>query len=200
MPHEINCPRCATALRVAPDETGRWLTCPRCLASVPNPNRDEGVVERPSPRPAPEGDYCPECGEPVRSGWRRCPSCDALLRRPAAARGRSLDLEVKRDSVGAIVVTAVMGALVLLGAVLFFATDSASVVAQASGDNQTIFAVLGLVVFAVVAGVLVLVWAARNPTVSIVSGVLGGVLLGALGVVLLICVAIQGIINTCKCN
>ena len=37
MPEPILCPSCQKPLRVSADVHLAWLTCPRCLALVPNP-------------------------------------------------------------------------------------------------------------------------------------------------------------------
>jgi hypothetical protein len=54
---ELTCQRCGNTLQVADSVEGKWLTCPRCLASVRNPNADrvtstpsQGQVQ-PAPRP-----------------------------------------------------------------------------------------------------------------------------------------------------
>lgn len=55
MPRETTCPSCGTVLDVSDTLTKRWLTCPRCLSSVGNPNvllSAEGVIAAPPPRPA----------------------------------------------------------------------------------------------------------------------------------------------------
>ena len=69
MPLETTCPRCKHVLRVPAGVAGRWLTCPRCLSSVGNPNE---LVADPSGRPAPPSaeelrqTVCPECGRELR--------------------------------------------------------------------------------------------------------------------------------------
>jgi hypothetical protein len=58
---ELTCPRCGNTLRVADSVEGKWLTCPRCLASVRNPNADRvatapsGGQVQPLPRPPYQG-------------------------------------------------------------------------------------------------------------------------------------------------
>ena len=54
MPRETTCPSCGNVLSVPESVTKRWLTCPRCLASVGNPHvllPPEGITPAPPPRP-----------------------------------------------------------------------------------------------------------------------------------------------------
>jgi hypothetical protein len=197
MAQEIECARCGTTLRVAPDETDRWLTCPRCLASVANPNRAEAVTDRPAPVLEAVDDGCPECGSPVQPGWRRCPHCESPLYRPPIRRVRSLDHEVKRDSSTALVVTAVMGGLLLTGVIMFFATGAAALMAGAPDELKGILVLVGAIMLAVVAGVIALVWTNRNPTTSILGGVLGTLSLTLGGILIGMLLVIIAIIATC---
>jgi hypothetical protein len=52
VPRETTCPSCGNVLSVPESVTKRWLTCPRCLASVGNPHvllPPEGVTPAPPP-------------------------------------------------------------------------------------------------------------------------------------------------------
>lgn len=52
MPHRFQCPHCACALRVSESVTASHLTCPRCLAEIPNPAvaaTDSGHGDTPVP-------------------------------------------------------------------------------------------------------------------------------------------------------
>jgi len=54
VPRETTCPSCGNVLSVPESVTKRWLTCPRCLASVGNPHvllPPEGITPAPPPRP-----------------------------------------------------------------------------------------------------------------------------------------------------
>lgn len=44
MPHRVTCPHCASALKVMDSVTASFVTCPRCLALIPNPGVSEERV------------------------------------------------------------------------------------------------------------------------------------------------------------
>jgi hypothetical protein len=85
-----------------------WLTCPRCLAVVPNP-AIESVTASPAPAapvvpetasPSPENPpagerICPQCGKPIQARWLFCPHCEVALRSPM---GGPVDAIVRRDT------------------------------------------------------------------------------------------------------
>lgn len=117
MAREVTCPTCHHQLLIPDSAAGRWLTCPRCLASVGNPNvllpgaitPAEGGTPRteppaPPPResiPPPAGGVCPWCNREVESSWRVCPHCEGPLRGAGRQRAlRSADEEVRGDSKG----------------------------------------------------------------------------------------------------
>jgi hypothetical protein len=126
MPHEITCPTCQHTLHVAAGTPGRWLTCPRCLASVGNPFV-LGVTDAPArppvappPEPAAGEDRCPGCGRAVDRGWRLCPFCAEPLGRAAAPRRPAgVDEEVQGDSKGVGLGLIALGMLGAVGMVLF---------------------------------------------------------------------------------
>ncbi len=95
----VQCPRCSCTLRVPTDSRDDFLTCPRCLAEVPNPAHPAGTTgsqSAPTVR-AESATTCPECGEPVGRNWRFCPNCEAPLRSPFPG-GRSAPVDVRRDN------------------------------------------------------------------------------------------------------
>src|SRR4051812_1300296 len=126
--HEVTCPRCNHVLRIPAGARDRWLTCPRCLASVGNPNvlvtaaPPAPPVDRPLPPPeegAGERD-CPGCGRAVSRSWRLCPFCEEPLRGAAPPpRGGSLDDEVRGDSRVVGIGLIALGLLGACGIVLF---------------------------------------------------------------------------------
>ena len=191
MTREITCPRCATTLRVAPEVKDRSLSCPRCLASVPNPYSEGITAAPPAPQAAgPERSRCPHCDEPVEPRWRRCPNCEAPLRQGAGRRRRPVDVEVKRDNAGAVAFTAVVALLVVVGLVLFFASGAADGISR-DRDFYQLSSMVVLVLGAMNAGSLLLVWSVRplEPGhAGVAAGIGLGILLVPLGVVVTFCV------------
>lgn len=56
MPHRITCSWCETHLRVDDAITAAYVTCPNCLARLPNPGAPAAVAETPTPdAPIPSG-------------------------------------------------------------------------------------------------------------------------------------------------
>jgi hypothetical protein len=176
---------------VADDVHTRWLTCPRCLAEIAGPAAVQAEAPpRPTEQAAAESPpTCTRCGREVQPGWRTCPFCEAPLRgrRPARPAGL-LDDEARRDRTGATVVAAVLGALLLVGTVAFFAMGGAQLTA-ASEAGPGILAAGVLLLLALGVGVVVLVYTSRSRTSSTIGGVLGGVGMGLGAVVLYILLA-----------
>jgi hypothetical protein len=223
MSREATCFSCRQVLHVSADAQGRWLTCPRCLASVGNPNvllpTEPPPTGAPPPAPAsvevqtqlPEtttgATTCPSCGREVDPVWRACPYCESSLReaRPKLSYG-SLDAEVGRDSRGTNFVAIALGALLILGVVLFVVIGGPMMVQSGTNVGQVILVGL-LALGAFVAGVIALAVGARHQAVTAVSGVLGGLVVGV-GVVLLvvlvacmtIAAAITNFMHTCGCK
>jgi hypothetical protein len=126
MTHEITCPTCKHTLRVAAGAPGRWLTCPRCLASVGNPHVLQApdaparLPSAPPPEQAAAEDRCPGCGRVVAPRWRTCPFCAEPLGRAAAPRRpAAVDEEVRGDSKGVGLGLVLLGLLGGAGMVLF---------------------------------------------------------------------------------
>lgn len=200
MSREATCVRCQHVLHVSPDAQSLWLTCPRCLASVGNPNRvlpaeppTTAVTSAPAPWAIPQGLSCPWCDYKVEATWRVCPHCGRTLAREGPKSSRaSLDAEVRRDSRGVNVVALVLGVLLMVGAVLFVAVGGPMAV-QSSKDGAAVVGVGILALGAFVGGLIAMAVGARNRAVTVVSGVVGGVVLGVgavLLVVLLLCMSI----------
>jgi hypothetical protein len=127
VPRETTCPSCGNVLSVPDTVTKRWLTCPRCLASVGNPNvllPPEGVTPAPTaPAPAPPAPgeaVCPGCARPVEPGWRICPNCEAPLGRPPAwERTADADDEAVGDTKSVGLILVVLGLLGAVGVIFF---------------------------------------------------------------------------------
>ena len=187
MPRETTCPSCGNVLSVPDTVTKRWLTCPRCLASVGNPNvllPSEGVT--PAPRPAASADLappepvCPACGRRVEPGWGVCPNCRAPLgRTPAAPRAADADDEAVGDtrSVGLILV--VLGLLGSLGVVFFLCAGGTQQWTDAKHAAAIAFFVAFVLLAVVVAGMSI------SATGRRVAGRVLSMALGATAIVLL---------------
>jgi hypothetical protein len=189
----LTCSSCGHTLRIAGDETDRWLTCPRCLARVVNPNalmtadaRRERAAE-----PSGEEPICPECGREVKRSWRMCPFCEAPLRRARARSLPSVDDEVRRDTTGlgiGLIVLAVLGGV---GIIVFLCGGGLKDMRMA--DTQAV--AMGAILFGIfllvpaIAGIVLTV-RGREPGSRILGGILGavgvGLLVAALGVSFLI--------------
>jgi hypothetical protein len=118
MAQRIPCPGCGRWLRIPGGIAEPWLTCPKCLAQLPNPaavTPAAGVQAGPSP-PTPA--FCPKCGEAVEASWRYCPACHEDLRQPAVwGFGAATDSDVRRDQWGtsvSLILLAVFGGLGLI--------------------------------------------------------------------------------------
>jgi hypothetical protein len=79
MPHLQDCPSCKATLSIADFVTAPWLTCPRCLAKIPN--------QKPSNKPT-----CMMCAEEIPPGVRTCPHCRSVIA------GSLVDMDVERDT------------------------------------------------------------------------------------------------------
>lgn len=187
MPRETACPSCGNVLSVPDTVTKRWLTCPRCLASVGNPNvmlPPEGITPSPAPpapaAPAPGEPACPACGRAVERGWRVCPNCEAALGRPPAS-GRTADADDEAvgdtKSVGLILV--VLGLLGAVGVIFFLCGGGADKLTDAKHAAAIAFFVTFVLLGVVVAGMSISA-AGRQ-----VAGRVLSIALGATAIVLL---------------
>jgi len=203
MTREVSCPSCQNRLRVPAGSPEKWLTCPRCLGSIRNPNdlltsEAPPVLEPADPARELPPPTCPSCERRVERGWRVCPYCEQELKRPrVVSRIDSLERDVKQDATGGIVVAAVLGTMLLLGIVAFFTMNGPQLLAQ-SGDAQGVLAVGGIALLVVVIGVVIITFKSRNKAARVVSGVVGGIAIGA-GIVglmvLLACLTLMAVIN-----
>ena len=212
MTREATCFSCRHVLRVAPDAQGRWLTCPRCLASVGNPYvllaaappSSTAPLPLPEPPLSPEVSICPWCQRPTEPNWRACPLCEKPLHdvRPRSVQA-SLDDEVRRDNRGVNVIAIVLGGLLVVGAVLFVVVGGPMAIQSSNGGEAVVFVGV-LAMGAFVAGLIALAVGARNQAVTAVSGVMGGLAIGAGAVLLVvlvlclsICAGITNFMHTC---
>jgi len=103
-------------LRVPDDVTSSEITCPRCLAAVPNPKLGPAIAVAEVPA---RTSSCPRCGMRVEEHWKFCPNCEAYLLGPRRGiRGRRLDADVRRDSTLTtvlLILLAVLGGFGLFG-------------------------------------------------------------------------------------
>jgi hypothetical protein len=167
MSREITCPVCRHTLSVAGDVRMSWITCPRCLTEVMNPQHHVSASPPTAALPVPvvpmrerepDEPRCPECGEAVKLSWRYCPNCDAPLGRGRTIRQvTSVEQDVRRDTGlagGGLVLLGLLGGV---GIVLFLCGGGLNEVrsrSQAQGIAG-IATVIGVVLFgAVVAGMV----------------------------------------------
>lgn len=116
MSQTVTCAGCKTVLRVPGGCTDRWLSCPRCLATVENPAARAGSSE---PAPSTAAASCPDCGKTLEPTWRFCPYCksSASSARQPSKSSRPADADVRMDT-GLIGVGLVV--LGMLGAIAIF--------------------------------------------------------------------------------
>ncbi len=123
MPRSVTCPGCRRVLRVPEDVTSSEITCPRCLAAVPNPKLGPAIAVAEAPA---RTSSCPRCGTRVQEHWKFCPNCEAYLLGPRRGiRGRRLDVDVRRDSTLTtvlLILLAVLGGFGLFGYLLVAVT------------------------------------------------------------------------------
>jgi hypothetical protein len=166
MPQFMNCAACQARLRIPDGVTERWLTCPRCLASVVNPAWEVAAAATGITTSA--GGGTPLAPSPV-------PLEEQI------ALFRAADADVQRDSRGmhgCMIALAVLGViqiwLILLGIAV-------------TGEAGAVGAGIG---FLVLIGVAVLLVRAReNPTARGVARVAVG-LLAVIGALVLAAVAL----------
>jgi hypothetical protein len=204
MPDPVTCPRCQTRLAVERDRRSRWLTCPRCLSSIPNPALSD-VAPAPSPAPAAAAEPrppevlpvpqppCPDCGQPVEPSWRYCPFCDAPLgSRWEPEPEESLEADVRRDTSAIGIGLAVLGLLGGGGMIVFYCGGGMSGVRSRSAAEQAagIGVLIGVILFGLVVTGMVLGGVGKSGGGRLASTVLSAIALGVLG----LAVGIAGIV------
>jgi hypothetical protein len=204
MASEIACPRCNQRLRVLPDTAVRWLTCPRCLASIKNPGEigdvyalaaepDAPAEARPGPR------NCRSCGRPAEAGWRFCPYCEQPLRRrrQAVTRERSEpDEDAWWDARGVDGGLIGLGVLLMVGIVLFVSQNGLRL--RRINTPGEFLCVGAPLLIAGVGGVLALAAGAGNPLARRVTRGVGCATMAAGIAGLLILSAFIGLLSICS--
>ena len=136
MSTRISCPGCGRSLRLPTDCTAETLSCPRCLARIPNPQASVTSAAIQAATPAAPAPAAPSTSITEQGPW------------PRAA---SVDVDVRRDSrrtSGCLIALAVLGGIGVSWALL-----GSVVVASESGTLEILFTVLGvLLVFTVSSG------------------------------------------------
>jgi hypothetical protein len=120
MPQTQECPGCKARLRIADGVASRTVTCPRCLAEVPNPGAGQPV---PVAEPVTEATRpCPRCKKPILPHYYFCPNCNA----PLFGRGGSnvpadeiVENDIRRDTGSISVMLAVLAVLGVMGVLSF---------------------------------------------------------------------------------
>jgi amino acid transporter len=144
------------------------------------------------------------------SPWLTCPYClarvvnpQSLVRRdlPTSSLHReyerdSVDVEVSRDSHGGLIAGILLGVFLLIGGILFISSGGIKMV-TASKEGPAVFGIGILVLGSILAGTVFVVSTSKNRVVTAVTGVFGGLLLGAGVIVLLIILFCLGILQTC---
>lgn len=196
MPREALCPSCSNRLLVPADVADRTVTCPRCLASIGNPNVLV-TASVPAPPIAQASSLCPGCARTVEAGWRVCPHCEEILNRPQpVSQPSSLERDVQRDTRAGCGVFGVLGAMLFLGIFIFFAMDGPRLLAgRPDAQGEVLF--WGMVVVLFVSGSVFIAFKARSKATTIVFSVLGGLAFGAGMFFLVMVLVCMGIATTC---
>jgi hypothetical protein len=160
MSTRLTCPGCGRSLFLPDDCTAELLSCPRCLAHIPNPQAGDtpaAVQTTPSPPPTP-----PATG--VQRGPRRLRSPD-------------VDVDVRRDSRGTSVLMIVLAVFGGLG--VSYALLVGFAIAAEDRAVEPLLILLGvLAVITVISGLLVF---ARRPSPTMGANI-GRTILGALSI------------------
>ena len=197
MPYRIGCPKCNATLKVPEEVRDRWITCPRCLASVMNPDRgvtEEPVIEPPEPRRLSEDDSptCRECGEEVEARWRYCPYCLASLR--GGSRYRSIkraDADAK-DDLGWIGFCMVAAGLLGL-----FSLIALPVLGTVSISGEAVIVIGGGILILVLAGMGIGI-ASRDEGARTGVSIMGGITVGIVLACLIPIAFCMGLVNGCR--
>jgi hypothetical protein len=208
MPREVVCSSCKQRLRVPADAAEKWLTCPRCLASVGNPNVLVTAEAPAAPAALPAGPAdifpgpaeqqpasrtCPNCSRLVERDWRFCPYCEEDLQRPrAAGKASSLDRDIKRDTQVGCGMIGVLGAMLGVGIIVFVLSDGPRVLAGRP-DALGGFLVWTVIVGLLVVGCVVGAFRTHSKAGSVAFGIFGGLAFMAGLFVMVVTLACMGI-------
>jgi hypothetical protein len=204
MPSELACHRCNRRLRVTPDAESRWLTCPRCLASVRNPHfsGQANPVLDAAPIAIREvevtGKVCPTCGHDVKSDWHFCPYCEQSLRPRSldVRRGTLSDDDAAFDRRGANVGLVLVGLLLIIGVVAFLGTGGLWRMLNLRDPRSFIGAGMVLLV-AVIGGLLAIGAGLRDESARGWSQMFGCFMTGAGMTCILIFASCIGLLSVC---
>ncbi|HEV3083238.1 MAG TPA: zinc ribbon domain-containing protein [Gemmataceae bacterium] len=201
MPQQVKCAACGRWLRFPDDLQEQWLTCPRCLAHVANPNRPAAgataaggtstavteayPVSPPIPTPP---RTCPGCGKTLDPEWRFCPYCEHDAARRSLRRGSlSVDRDVRQDTRGTgcgLIGLAVLGAIGLAMALI----PSFGIAAEMRSIGPLMPVTLVVLVLAGIATGIMFARTTGNPAARGVGRVILGTLVGA-GIISLVILA-----------
>jgi hypothetical protein len=104
---------------------------------------------------------------------------------------------VRRDVGTVQIVAMVLGALLIVGAVAFFLCGGMELVGS---DFDSAITACVVLVGIVLAGLAAIAIGSRNKIVYGITGALGGLLVGAAAVLLIIAAIINSILTACKCK
>ena len=177
MPQQVKCEACGRWLRLPDDLQEQLLTCPRCLANVPNPNRA---------RPAASATAAGDTSTAVTETYPVSPPVttpSSSLRRASL----SVDRDVRQDTRGTgcgLIGLAVLGAIGLALSLI----PSFGIAAQLRSTGPLIPITLVVLVLAGIATGIMFARTHGNPTARGVGRVIFGTLVGA-GVLVLVILA-----------
>ncbi len=172
MSTRITCPGCHRSLLLKVDCTAEALSCPRCLARIPNPQARVTSTEVQAETPAASTPASPSAGITERSPW------------PCAA---DVDVDVRRDSrrtSGCLIALAVLGGIGVSWALL------GGIVAANEGADGVLLSILG---FLLMLTVVSAVWVFAHHPGETPGAHIGRTMLGVLtisGVLVLLLVAV----------
>jgi hypothetical protein len=185
MSERIYCPACKRALRLPADCVDPWLSCPRCLARIRNPQSEPerapsspGVApqeRQPEARPR-----CPGCGVDVEPRWLFCPFCEERLRdRLPRQWSGSVEGDVRRDTT---TMQVILILLAIVGGLGIFLALMTSFAALTDNEVAPLFVTLAvLFVLTVISAIIVSVREKKSPQPTAARIVLGTITLaGAL--------------------
>jgi hypothetical protein len=159
MSTRLTCPGCGRALLLPADCTAELLSCPRCLARIPNPQAPDTSAAIQATPPAAPPSAPPPAPVRERGEW---------------GRGVPVDVDVRRDSQrtnGCLVVLAVLGAIGICYALL-----GGMAMAQ-DRIFQPLLLTLGLLAVFTIASIA---WVYSHRPSESVSGNIGRTVLGVL--------------------
>jgi hypothetical protein len=178
-------------LRIPDNITSEEVSCPRCLARLPNPQRAPRPSEEDSNIPSASGAgrrSCPRCGKPVETFWRFCPFCEAVLKGREFKFGGRFDDEVRRNRRGTSIIITLLAVLGGIG-VAFWFLISFGTIQQQGGPAVFIGLILGLLFLGLASTVIMFYRTREDPSQRGVGRVLVGTLALTGGLIAFSCLA-----------